>query len=129
WQEPAALQDVLPARIDRLGEAPKRLLQTAAVIGRETSLRLLEAALERAGGLDRGLADLVRLELLSERGTGRERVFVFKHALIQEAAYTSLPEGSRRALHAVVGRALAGLHAGRAEQVAELLAHHFGQSG
>ena len=87
---PDTIQGVLMARIDRLPEEHKRLLQTASVLGREFSPRLLEAMWEGTGVLPPLLAELKRLEFLYERTGADEPLCVFKHALTQEVAYESL---------------------------------------
>ncbi|HEY1260008.1 MAG TPA: adenylate/guanylate cyclase domain-containing protein [Stellaceae bacterium] len=125
---PDTIHDVVMARIDRLPEESKRILQTAAVIGREFPLRLLSAVLSGAGPLDDQLRELARLEFVYERIEPEGPVYVFRHALTQETAYGSLLERHRRAHHGAVGRALEHLYRGRAHEVAELLALHFGHS-
>jgi class 3 adenylate cyclase/tetratricopeptide (TPR) repeat protein len=125
---PDTLHGVLTARIDRLPEETKRLLQVAAVLGREFSARLLGAVWEDADSLATHLARLTRLEFLYERTWEPDPIYAFKHALTREAAYASLLEGRRRMLHAIVGRCLEALHAERLDEATELLAHHFGLS-
>jgi class 3 adenylate cyclase len=125
---PNTIHDVLMARIDRLPEQTKHLLQIAAVIGREFSLRLLRAVWQEAGPLDDRLHELARLDFVYERVETEGSVYVFRHALTQEAAYGTLLERNRRIYHGLVGRALEELYCGRAEEVAELLALHFGRS-
>src|SRR6266568_1119891 len=125
---PETIQDVLSARIDGLGDGLKRLLQDAAVLGREVSLRLLEATVEHPEGLDESLRELTQQEFLYERAGGPERMYVFKHALAQDVAYASLLERRRHAAHLRAGRALESLYANRIDEVVELLAHHFGRS-
>jgi len=125
---PNTIHDVVMARIDRLPEETKRLLQTAAVIGREFSLRLLRAVWRGSGSLENQLRELGRLEFLNERVETEGSVYVFRHALTQETAYGSLLERHRRAYHGAVGHALEELYDGRTEEVAELLALHFGRS-
>jgi tetratricopeptide (TPR) repeat protein len=117
------------ARIDRLPDETKRLLQTAAVIGREFSLRLLNGVCKSSGPLEDQLQELCRLEFLYERVETDGTIFVFRHTLTQETAYGSLLERHRRAYHGAVGYALEQLHEGRSDEVAELLALHFGRSG
>ena len=125
---PETIQDVLSARIDGLGDGLKRLLQDAAVLGREVSLRLLEATVEHPEGLEESLRELTQQEFLYERAGGPERMYVFKHALAQDVAYASLLERRRHAAHLRAGRALESLYANRIDEVVELLAHHFGRS-
>jgi tetratricopeptide (TPR) repeat protein len=126
---PDTIHDVVMARIDRLPDETKRLLQTAAVIGREFSLPLLSAVWKSSGSLEDQLHELSRLEFLYERAETDGTVFVFRHALTQETAYGSLLERHRRAYHGAVGHALEQLYEGRSDEVAELLALHFGRSG
>ena len=124
-QVPATVQAVLAARIDRLPPEEKQLLQTAAVIGTEVSLPLLQAIAELPEEtLHRGLAHLQAAEFLYETRLFPEREYTFKHALTHEVAYGSLLQERRQALHARIVEALEGLMGtGVAEQV-ERLAHH-----
>jgi class 3 adenylate cyclase/tetratricopeptide (TPR) repeat protein len=125
---PNTIHDVVMARIDRLPNETKRLLQTAAVIGREFSLRLLTAVWQGAGSVEDQLRELSRLEFLYERAETEGVIYVFRHALTQETAYGSLLERHRRTYHGAVGHALEELYEGRADEVVELLALHFGRS-
>jgi class 3 adenylate cyclase/tetratricopeptide (TPR) repeat protein len=125
---PDTIQGVLAARIDRLPDAAKRVLQMASVLGREFPLRLLEAVAKAQVALHEQLAALMQLELLYERGEAQAPVYTFKHALIQEVAYDSLLGGPRAALHEAAGRALEQLYPDRLEEHYELLAHHFSHS-
>jgi class 3 adenylate cyclase/tetratricopeptide (TPR) repeat protein len=124
---PETVQDVLMARMDRLAETPRRVLQTASVIGREVPRSLLEAVWSEPAGLGEQLVELQNLEFLYEHA-GREPGFVFKHALTQDVAYETLLEGRRRALHAAAGRALESLYAERLEEVYDRLAHHYSKT-
>jgi len=125
---PDTIHDVVMARIDRLPEGTKQLLQTAAVIGREFSPSLLGAVCRTSGSLESQLSDLCRLEFVYERVETEGTFYVFRHALTQETVYGSLLERHRRAYHDAVGRALEEIYAGRIDEVAELLALHFGRS-
>ena len=125
---PNTIHDVVMARIDRLPDETKRLLQTAAVIGREFPLRLLNAVWQGLGSVEDQLRELSRLEFVYERVETEGSVYVFRHALTQETAYGSLLERHRRVYHGAVGHALEELYSGRADEVAELLALHFGRS-
>jgi class 3 adenylate cyclase len=127
---PASVQSLLAARIDRLDEASKRLLQTAAVIGDEVA----ETLLERVAGLDRdtlrsGVRRLVQSEFLYEAALYPESEYAFKHPLTREVGYASLLRERRRALHAAVATALETLAGAAADSRAPLLAHHWEQAG
>ena len=125
---PGTIQEVLLARIHRLADEPKQLLQTAAVVGREVSLRLLGAIWEGPGVVDPHLRELMRLEFLYERPRAAEPVYIFKHALTQEVAYESLLPARRQALHAAAGRALEKMYADRLEEVYDRLAYHYSKT-
>jgi len=125
---PDTIHDVVMARTDRLPEETKQLLQTAAVIGREVPFRLLHAVSGEGVALATRLRELSRLEFLYERVEPEGAVYVFRHALTQEAVYGSLLERQRRSRHGAVGHALEQLYEGRTDEVAELLALHFGRS-
>ena len=126
---PDTIQGVLMARIDRLGALPRRLLQTASVLGTKVPLQLLEAIWEGAGDLEPHLAELQRLELLYERPAISEPVYTFKHILGQEAAYASLPARQCRALHGRTARAIEALYGDRLEEHYGELAYHYLHSG
>ena len=101
------MQAVLAARIDRLPPEEKRLLQTAAVIGTEVSLPLLQAIAELPeAALHGGLAHLQATEFLYETRLFPEREYTLKHALTHEVAYGNLAQDRRRALHADIVAAL-----------------------
>jgi predicted ATPase len=107
---PATVQAVLAARIDRLPLEEKRLLQTAAVIGTEVPLPLLQAIADvPEATLHRGLAHLQAAEFLYETRLFPEPEYTFKHALTHEVAYSSLLLERRRGLHARLVEALEAL--------------------
>jgi class 3 adenylate cyclase len=124
-QVPATVQAVLAARIDRQPPEDKRLLQTAAVIGHEVPLPLVQAIAERPEAeLHRGLAHLQAAEFLYETRLFPEREYTFKHALTHEVAYSSLLQERRRVLHARIVEALEALYPDRLTERVERLAHH-----
>jgi len=123
---PDTIQEVLLARIDRLADEPRRLLQTAAVVGQEVPLPLLQAVW--GGELDAHLRELMRLEFLHARAGGAEPVCAFTHSLTREVAYESLPLGRRRVLHGAVARALEAIHADRLGEAYDRLAHHYART-
>jgi tetratricopeptide (TPR) repeat protein len=118
---PATVQAVLAARIDRLAPEDKRILQTAAVIGRDVPLALLQAvADEPEEPLRATLARLTATEFLYEAWHD----YTFTHALTQEAAYEGLLHEQRRFLHARVVDAIQRIYPERQEQHVERLAYH-----
>src|SRR5262249_46144396 len=125
---PETIQEVLVARIERLPAAAKRLLQSASVLGREFSARLLAAIRDGSGSVDADLALLSRQEFLYQRAGAEEPVYIFKHALTREVAYASLSLAQRRDLHAAAGRALETNFGGRLDEVYDSLAYHYAQT-
>src|SRR5262249_58222989 len=96
-QVPAPVQAVLAARIDRLFSEEKRLLQTAAVIGTEVPLPVLQAIAELPeAAFHHGLAHLQAAEFLYETRLFPEHAYTFKHALTHEVAYGGLLQERRR---------------------------------
>jgi class 3 adenylate cyclase/tetratricopeptide (TPR) repeat protein len=126
---PDTIQGVLLARIDRLPEEHKRLLQTASVLGREFSLSLLSAVWESPDTAGDLLSDLQRWEFLYEEHTAEEPAYFFKHALTQETVYQTLLTNRRQALHSAAGRAFETLHGERLEDVYDSLAWHYSKAG
>jgi tetratricopeptide (TPR) repeat protein len=124
---PDTIQGVIMARVDRLPDTAKRLLQTAAVIGRAVPRRLLARVWEGAEGFEADLVELCRLEFMYER-PGEDAVYVIKHALTQEVAYDSLLARRRSALHERVAVALLEMHADRLDEVTAALAYHFART-
>jgi class 3 adenylate cyclase/tetratricopeptide (TPR) repeat protein len=124
-QVPATVQAVLAARIDRLPPEEKQLLQTAAVIGTEVPLALLQAMAEvPEEPLRLGLIHLQAAEFLYETRLFPENEYTFKHALTQQVAYETLLQERRRALHARIVEALEALAGDRMAEQVERLAHH-----
>ena len=124
-QVPATVQAVLAARIDRLPPEEKQLLQTAAVIGTEVSLALLQAVAEAPEeGLRLELSHLQAAEFLYETRLFPEHAYTFKHALTQQVAYETLLQERRRTLHARIVGAIEALYGDRLTEYVEQLAHH-----
>jgi class 3 adenylate cyclase len=126
---PATLQDALMARLDRLAPV-KALAQLGAVLGREFTYTLLRTV---APGdevtVQQGLAQLVDAELLSQRGLPPQATYVFKHALIREAAYQSLLKSTRQQVHQRVAQVLAAQFPEIVATQPELLAQHYTEAG
>jgi tetratricopeptide (TPR) repeat protein len=119
------VQAVLAARIDRLPPEEKKLLQTAAVIGHEVPLALLQAVAEMPETpLRQGLTHLQAAEFLYETRLFPEIEYTFKHALTQQVAYETLLQERRRALHARIVEALEALAGERVAEQVERMAHH-----
>jgi len=124
-QVPVTVQAILAARMDRLSVEAKRLLQAAAVIGREVPLSLLQAIAEQpAAEVRHGLLRLQAAEFLYETRFFPEIEYTFKHALTQQVAYGNLPHERRRLLHARIVEALETLYAERRGEHIERLADH-----
>jgi tetratricopeptide (TPR) repeat protein len=127
---PANVQAVLAARIDRLASRDKRVLQAAAVIGRDLPQPVLEQVVELdATQLDDALHTLIAAELVYERDVHPEPVLAFTHQLTREVAYRSQLAEHRRAMHAAVARAFADHYPDRLDEQAALLAQHWEAAG
>jgi class 3 adenylate cyclase/tetratricopeptide (TPR) repeat protein len=126
---PTTLHDSLMARLDRLA-AVKALAQLAATLGREFAYDLLQAVAPwDEGTLGRGLHQLVAAEFLYQQGLPPHAMYLFKHALIQEAAYQSLLKSTRQQYHQRVAQVLEAQFPNTAETQLELLAHHYAAAG
>jgi predicted ATPase len=118
---PNSLRAVLSARIDRLSEMSKLVLQNAAVVGRAFDLRILRRLSGLNGQLDSHIQYLMESNLIEVLGDE----YAFRHVLIQEAAYESILLKTRAELHRRIAETLEELHMDRIEEFAPLLALHF----
>jgi TOMM system kinase/cyclase fusion protein len=126
---PTTLHDSLMARLDRLA-AVKALAQLGATLGREFSYELLRAVAPwDEETMQRGLHQLVEAEFLYQRGLPPQATYVFKHALIQEAAYQSLLRSTRQQYHQRIAQALEAQFPEIVETQPELVAHHYTEAG
>jgi class 3 adenylate cyclase/predicted ATPase len=126
---PPSLQASLMARLDRLGSA-KESAQIGAVIGREFSHTLLAAVARKPEAqLDSALDRLIQAGLLFRQGAAPNATYLFKHALVQDAAYGTLLREQRRGLHARIFEALESQFVEVAENRPELLARHATEAG
>jgi len=126
---PTTLYDSLMARLDRLAPI-KEIAQIAAVLGREFSYSLLASVVPASEPLLRGaLAQLTAAELIFGRGAPPNATYVFKHALVQDAAYASLLRGKRQQLHGQIADVLKDKFPDTVETQPELIAHHMAQAG
>jgi len=129
FQIPATAQAILAARIDRLPPEEKRVLQSAAVVGKDVPFTLLQAIVEEPEeSLRRSLENLQAAEFLYETQLFPDLEYTFKHALTQEVAYRGLPTERRRSDHERIATVLEGVFATRLDEKTELLAHHYQQS-
>ncbi|MGZ6253978.1 MAG: ATP-binding protein, partial [Candidatus Binataceae bacterium] len=126
---PPTVQGILASRIDRLSAEQKELLQTLAVIGRESPLGLIRRVASKAEAQsERMLADLRAAEFIYEQPALDDAEYIFKHALTQEVAYNSLLIGRRKLLHERVGQALESMFAEQLDDHLSQLADHFRRS-
>lgn len=131
---PDSLQALLLARLDRLPAETRDVLRVAAVIGRKFTVRVLERVWRESAnraGLPTGtlvelLSDLETAGLIRLAQMAPELEYLFRHALVREAAYNSMLREDRRRLHQVVGTTLEELYPGQVGELAAMLAHHFG---
>jgi predicted ATPase len=127
---PATLHASLMARLDRLGTAAKEIAQIGAVLGREFAYELIEPVAQRPEKeLQAALDQLGDAGLLFCRGTVPHATYLFKHALVQDAAYSTLLRARRQELHGRVAAALEEHFADLVERQPELLAHHLTAAG
>ncbi|WP_089934644.1 adenylate/guanylate cyclase domain-containing protein [Candidatus Entotheonella palauensis] len=125
---PDTLQDSLMARLDRMNTA-KEVAQLGAVIGREFAYDMIEGlSTQDASTLQAGLAQLVESELLYQRGRPPRAHYVFKHALVQEAAYASLLRSSRQRYHRQMAEQLIERFPEISHAQPELVAHHYAEA-
>ncbi len=134
WQDGFSIDDInipdnvyalLAARIDRLSNASRRLLQLASVIGRTFPYQLLQQIYDSPEMLDENLSELHKAEMIQEIALEPEKEFVFRHALTQETAYRSILRSRRREYHLKVGEVLEFTNRDQIENVSSTLAYHF----
>src|SRR5262249_13087327 len=119
---PTSLHDALMARLDRLSTV-KSIAQLGATLGRQFPYALLQAVAQLDdAALQRALGQLVQAELLYQRGVPPQATYLFKHALIQDAAYQSLLKSTRQQYHQRIAQVLTEQFPETAETQPELLA-------
>jgi class 3 adenylate cyclase len=127
---PATLQASLMARLDRLGAAAKGVAQIGAAVGREFSYELAASVAELADeGLQDALRRLVDAGLVFQRGAPTAAQYLFKHALVQDAAYGTLLRRTRQQLHSRIVAALETLSPELMDTQPELFAQHYAEAG
>jgi class 3 adenylate cyclase len=127
-QMPDTIHGIIAARMDRLEESLKRIMQVASVIGREFAFRILHSIMEMKEELKSHLLNLQGLEFIYEKRLFPELEYIFKHALTQEVAYNSLLLKRRKEIHEKIGQAIEGLYSERLEEFYEMLAYHYSKS-
>jgi predicted ATPase len=126
---PASLHASLMARLDRIGPA-KEIAATGAAIGREFSHILLASVLRKPEAeLGSAISRLIQAGLLFRRGVPPDAIYLFKHALVQDAVYGTLLREPRRALHARLAQTIESQFAEMTESQPELLARHYTEAG
>jgi hypothetical protein len=125
----ATLHASLLGRLDRLGPSAKTVAQVGAAIGRDFSYELLAAAVQLGESeLQEALRRLVEAGLIFQRGVPPAAEYLFKHALVQDTAYSTLLRGPRQALHCRIAEALEQRFPDLVEMRPEILAHHYGEA-
>jgi len=125
FQVPDTVQGIIAARIDRLEENLKNIMQVASVIGREFAFRILQTIIGMGDELKAHLLNLQGLEFIYEKSLFPELEYIFKHALTQEVAYNSLLSNRRKEIHGRIGKAIEELYAESLEEFYEVLAYHY----
>jgi class 3 adenylate cyclase/tetratricopeptide (TPR) repeat protein len=125
---PDTIQGIIAARMDRLDDNLKRIMQVASVIGRDFAFRILQTITGTQDELKSHLLNLQGLEFIYEKSLFPELEYVFKHALTQEVAYNSLLLKRRKDIHGSIARAIEDLYPDRLEEFCEALAHHYSMS-
>ncbi len=127
---PPSLHASLLARLDRLGPTAKEIAQIGAAIGRDFSYELLAVVAQRAEAeLRDALNRLVDAGLVFQRGVPPDAVYLFKHALVQDAAYRTLLRSPRQQLHARITKALEAHFPELMENQPEIFAQHYAEAG
>ncbi len=126
---PSTLHDLLLSRLDRMA-ADREVIQLASTIGREFGFGLLSASCTLPEGqLQIELDKLVKAEILFKKGEAAEAIYIFKHALLQDAAYRSMLTKRRQACHQRIAEVIESRFEGIVKSQPALLAHHFNEAG
>jgi class 3 adenylate cyclase/tetratricopeptide (TPR) repeat protein len=124
-QVPDTIQGIITARMDRLEDSLKRIMQVASVIGREFAFRILETIADMKADLKSQMINLQGLEFIYEKRLFPELEYIFRHALVREVAYNSLLLARRKEIHEKIGQAIEKLYPGRLEEFCEVLSYHY----
>jgi len=125
---PDTIQGIIAARMDRIEDNLKRIMQAASVIGREFAYRILQSIMGMSEELKASLLNLQGLEFIYEKQLFPDLEYIFKHALTQEVAYSSLLLKRRKEIHEKIGQAIEELYSERLEEYYELLGYHYTRS-
>jgi len=125
---PYTINDLLMARIDRLEERTISLLKTASVIGRSFFYRLISDVASAIDDIDNRLSYLKEIQLIREESRREEIEYLFKHALAQEAVYSSILKKKRKALHLKVAESIEKIYENRKHEFYGMLAYHYGKA-
>jgi class 3 adenylate cyclase/tetratricopeptide (TPR) repeat protein len=127
---PVTLHALLMARLDRIGPVAKEIAQIGAAIGREFSYELLAPVAQKSDAdLQAALRRLSETGLVFSRGTPPQATFLFKHALVRDAAYGTLLRGPRQQIHLRIGKQIERCEPDTAATQPERLAYHFQEAG
>jgi len=124
-QVPDTIQGIIAARMDRLEDNFKRTMQVASVIGRDFAFRILHTITGMRENIKSCLLNLQELEFIYEKNLFPELKYIFKHALTQEVAYSSLLLKRRKEIHEKIDKAIEDIYAERLEEFYEILAYHY----
>ena len=125
---PDTIAGIISARLDRVEENLKRIMQVASVIGREFAFRILQSITGMKEDLKSCLLNLQGLEFIYEKQLFPELEYIFKHALTQEVAYGSLLLKRKKEIHEKIGNVIEELYAERLEEYYDVLAYHYERS-
>jgi DNA-binding NarL/FixJ family response regulator/class 3 adenylate cyclase/tetratricopeptide (TPR) repeat protein/ABC-type dipeptide/oligopeptide/nickel transport system ATPase component len=125
---PETTQGIIAARIDRLDDKLKYVLQVASVIGDEFGLRVINMVGGIEKGLDYILQSLQGLELIHITNLLPQPEYAFKHAIIRDTVYNGIDLRSRKEIHQKIGEALEQLHENKLDEAYEMLAYHYSKS-
>lgn len=126
---PSTLRDLLTARLDTLSEGARETAQIGAALGREFRLDHLRAVSARTDHLDADFEELVGCGLLYRRRRVREEVYIFRHALVRDAAHDSMTRSTRRSVHARIAAAVCQAFPETERDRPDILAQHFEEAG
>ncbi len=126
---PEALERLIRSRVDRLASGPNAVIVAASVLGVEFGWHALDAVNDLDDGLAAAVSELCNVGLLTALAAYPEATYRFRHALIREAIYKGLVRGERLRLHARAAWGLEQAAAGRLEEVAAVLGHHYAMAG